>query len=205
MRSVLLTGLLIMSTAFCVFAQADDQKNTDPATPAALPQTRDYVRPSGKTRFNWYVGSIFGPVAIAKDVAVAGIDTWKDSPEEWGPHWEGFGRRFASGLGKSIIKNSVQFGLDEAFTLDSHYYRSKDKSVGARVGNALISPVTARDRNGRRTLGFPRILGTYTASIVAAETWYPSRFTWKNGVKSGTMSLGFTAAFNLVKEFIWKK
>ena len=83
MRSVLLTGLLIMSTAFCVFAQADDQKNTDPATPAALPQTRDYVRPSGKTRFKWYVGSMFGPVALSKNVAVAGIETWKNSPEEF--------------------------------------------------------------------------------------------------------------------------
>jgi hypothetical protein len=27
----------------------------------------------------------------------------------------------------------------------------------------------------------------------------------KDGVKNGTVSLGFTAAFNLVKEFIWKK
>jgi len=148
---------------------------------------------------------MFGPVALGKRVLSAGWSTWRNSPEEWGPHWEGFGKRFASGTGKTIIKSTAQYGLEEAFKLDSHYYRSKNTSVGARVKNALISPVTARDENGRRVFGFPRIIGTYTGSIVAAETWYPDRYDWKNGVRSGTISLGMNAAFNLVKEFIWKK
>jgi len=206
MRTIFLAGLLLLATAFCISAQAPPAKDStiDPPTPPAASQDPHYVRPSGKQRFKWYVGSIFGPVALGKNIALAGIETWKNSPEEWGPHWEGFGKRVASGIGKSVIKNSVQFGLDEALTLDSHYYRSKDKSVGARVKNALISPVTARDRNGHHVIGVPRIVGTYASSIIADETWYPSRYTWKDGVKSGTFSLGFTAAFNLVKEFIWK-
>ena len=148
---------------------------------------------------------MFGPVALGKRVLSAGWSTWRNSPEEWGSHWEGFGKRFASGTGKTIIKSTAQYGLEEAFKLDSHYYPSKNTSVGARVKNALISPVTARDVNGRRVFGFPRIIGTYTGSIVAAETWYPDRYDWKNGVRSGTISLGMNAAFNLVKEFIWKK
>jgi hypothetical protein len=65
--------------------------------------------------------------------------------------------------------------------------------------------VTARNENGKRVLGFPRIVGTYSAAVIARETWYPDRYTWKDGMKSGTISLGFNAAFNLVKEFVWKK
>ena len=42
------------------------------------------------------------------------------------------------------------------------------------------------------------------ASIIAAETWYPKRYDFKDGLKSGTFSLGMNAAFNLVKE-IFKK
>jgi hypothetical protein len=147
---------------------------------------------------------MFGPVAVGKSVLSAGYSTWRNSPEEWGDRWEGFGRRFASGMGKNVIKNTVSYGLDESFKLDSHYYRSQNKSVGAKVKNALISPVTARDKNGRRVFGFPRIAGTYTAAIVAAETWYPARYSYKDGLKSGTISLGLNAAFNLVKEFVWK-
>jgi hypothetical protein len=212
MRRLLLYGLLLAASAFCVSAQAPGQNSTDnntqPTTtntqPTATPQNTDYVRPTGKTRFKWYVNSMFGPMALGKDVVSAGWATWRNSPEEWGPHWEGFGKRFASSLGKGIIKNSMQFGLDEAFTLDSHFYRSKDRSFGAKFSNALVSTVTARKKNGNRTLGFPRILGTYSASVIGAETWYPSRYTWKDGLKNGTISLGFTAAFNLFKEF-WKK
>ena len=87
----------------------------------------------------------------------------------------------------------------------SYYYRSKDKSFGAKVTNALISPVTARTTTGKRTIGIPRITGIYASSIIAAEAWYPSRYTWKDGLKNGTYSLGFDAGFNLIKEFIWKK
>jgi hypothetical protein len=206
MRSVIISGLLFFAMAFSISAQTVAQTKPDDASKTTSPtkQTDVYVRPDGKTRFNRYLNSMFGPVSLGKNIATAGIATARNSPEEWGPHWEGFGKRVASNLGKSVIKNSVQFGLDEAFSLDSHYYRSKDRSLGGRVGNALISTVAARDKNGHRTVGFPRILGTYSASVIAAETWYPARYTWKDGLKNGTVSLGFTAAFNLIKEF-WKK
>jgi hypothetical protein len=205
MRSAFLSGLFVLSTAFFVSAQSTAP--TDPAstTNAKPAQTDQYVRPDAKTREKRYFNSIFGPVAVGKNVALAGYQTWQNSPEEWGPHWEGFGRRVASNFGQSIIKNSIQFGLDEALKLDSHFYRSKDKSVSARIGNALISPVTARTVTGKRTIGVPRIFATYASSVIARETWYPSRYTWKDGLKSGTISLGFSAAFNLVKEFVWKK
>lgn len=183
---------------------ANSQTPSTSPTQSTTTTQNGYVRPDSGTRFKRYVNSMFGPVAIGKSVVSAGYFTWRNSPEEWGDRWEGFGRRFASGMGKNIIKETTIYGLDEAFKLDSSYYRSKDKSVGARVKNALISPVTARDKNGNRVFGFPRIVGTYTASIVAAETWYPARYNYKDGLKSGTVSLGMNAAFNLVKEFIWK-
>jgi hypothetical protein len=146
-----------------------------------------------------------GPLALGRTVASAGYSTWRNSPEEWGTKWEGFGRRVASGFGRNVIKQTTIYSLDEALKLDSGFYRSKNKSVSARIGNALISPVTARKSNGERTIGVPRLVGTYGAGIVAYETWYPKRYDWKDGLRSGTISLGFNAAFNLVKEFVWKK
>jgi hypothetical protein len=165
----------------------------------------DYVRPDGATRRKRFINSTVGPVALGRNVATAGIATWRNSPEEWGTKWEGFGRRVASNLGKNAIKQTTKFGLDEALAYDSHYYRSQNKSVSARVRNALISPVTARNKNGKRVVGIPNLAGTFGSNIIAYETWYPDRYDWKDGVRSGTISLGFSAAFNLFKEFIWKK
>lgn len=200
---------LLAASSLDLLAQTDPQPSPSPSPnpPAANSPSGNstYVRPDSKTRFKRYVNSMFGPIALGKRVVTAGYSTWRNSPEEWGPTWEGFGKRFASSTGKSIIKNTTQYGLEEAFKLDSKFYRSKKKDVGSRIGNALISPMTARDKNGKLVFGFPRVVGTYTSSIVAAETWYPDRYSWKNGLRSGTISLGMNAAFNLVKEFIWKK
>ncbi len=220
MKCLVLSGVLFFSTA--LFAAAQEPRSTptpepakttpaktgepdSPPTAPPLSQPNAYVRPDAKKRFNRYVNSVVGPFAIARQLAGAGISTWRNSPVEWGGQWEGFGRRVASNFGKNTIKQTTIYGLDEAFRLDSHFYRSKNKSVGKRITNALISPVTARKPDGKRVIGFPRLIGTYSASIIAAETWYPSRFDYKDGLKNGTISLGFNAAFNLVKEFIWKK
>jgi len=210
MKKALLTCALIMSGALYISAQSPASNGTSSTSNATVGTSSStgpevYVRPDAKAREKRYIKSIFGPYSLAEDVALAGFNTWRNSPKEWGPTWEGFGRRVGSNLGKSIIRHSVQSGLDEVFKVDSYYYRSKDKSFGAKVTNALISPVTARTENGKRTIGIPRIAGIYASSIIAAEAWYPSHYTWKDGLKNGTYSLGFDAGFNLIKEFIWKK
>jgi hypothetical protein len=194
-------GVSVKSPVSGIRAKSDS--DTDRLFP--IPAQNGYVRPDGKTRFRRYVKSMFGPMALGKRVVTAGWSTWRNSPEEWGDTWEGFGKRFASSTGKSVIRNTTMYGIDEALKYDSRFYRSKNKSFGARLGNALISPVTARNERGKRVIGIGRIVGTYTSSIVAAETWYPSRYDYKDGLKSGTMSFATSAAFNLIKEFIWKK
>lgn len=97
------------------------------------------------------------------------------------------------------------YGIDEALKLDSHYYRSKKSDFGSRAGNALASTFTARTSSGKRTVGISRIVGTYTANVIASEVWLPRRYDWKDGMKSGTISLGVNSLFNLVKEFAFKK
>ncbi len=138
-------------------------------------------------------------------MASAGLSTWSNSPEEWGPHLEGFGKRVASNVGKSVIKNTTAFALEEAFGLDSRYYRSPKKDVGSKVKNAILSTFTARNRNGKKVFGFPQIAGAYASNIIATEVWYPKRYGWRDGLRSGTVTLGTTALFNLVKEFVHKK
>jgi len=195
----------IFLTAVSFSAVLGQTPSPSPSPEATNPATANtYVRPGSDVRFKRYVNSTVGPFALARQVAGAGIATWRNSPEEWGGQWEGFGKRVASNFGKNLIKQTTIYGLDSALKLDSHYYRSK-KGAGYKIKNALLSPVTARNSRGKRVIGVPRLVGTYTGSIVAAEAWYPDRYDWKDGVRSGTISLGIGAAYNLFKEFVWKK
>lgn len=141
-------------------------------------------------------------MSLAKAAVGAGISTARNKPEKWGPHWDGFGKRFASNMGRTFVARTTRYGLDEALKLDSHFYRSKDRSAEAKIKNAIISPFAARRTDGRRTIGIPNIIGTYTGHVVAKEAWYPKRYTWKDGLKSGTLSLGTSVLFNLFREFV---
>ncbi len=197
-RTILLLISLSLSLAVAVNAQ------TVKPSPAPVVTQSGYVRPSQEKRFKRYFKNMFGPEADAQNAINAGIATWRNTPREWGTHWNGFGKRFVSNVGRGVISNTTRFGLEEAFKLDSHYYLSQKRDTGSKIKSALMSPFTARNKNGKLVFGFPRIIGTYTGHIIAAETWYPKRYGWKDGLRTGTISLGTTMIFNLVKEFLHK-
>lgn len=163
-----------------------------------------YVRPAAKRRFKRYVNNAVGPFALARYTATAGLLTWRNSPSEWGDKWEGFGRRFANVAGKGAIRSTTVYALDEAFKLDSTFYRSRDRSVPARLRNSVFSAVTARTKSGKRVIGVPRLAGGFAAEVVSSTTWYPSRYDYLHGLKGGAISVGINVGFNLLREFVWK-
>lgn len=227
MRTVILTSISLVILFFPASAQTEPKKS-DPAAPVQTAAKADadaskdktptadpapstastappaYVRPSADKRFKKYINSMFGPWSIGRAVASAGLSTWSNSPEEWGPHWDGFGKRFASNMGRSVMKNTMMYGMNEAFKLDSSYYRSTKRDWKSKVKNAMISPVIARKPDGTKVFGFPRVVSTYASSVIVAETWYPGR-DWKDGLRNGSMTLLFNGGYNLLKEFVWKK
>ncbi|MFT3746641.1 MAG: hypothetical protein QM785_20400 [Pyrinomonadaceae bacterium] len=161
-----------------------------------------YVRPTAEQRSRRFLKETFGPAAWAGIVASSAFSTATNEPREWGGKWNGFGKRVASNFGRNVIRNTVTYSLDETLKLDSSYYRSEKRSFGARIKNALLSTVTARKTDGKRTVGVPRLVGSYAAGIISKEAWYPPRYNWKDGVRSSTISIGTRALINLVKEFI---
>ena len=107
-------------------------------------------------------------------------------------------------MGRSVMKNTMMYGMDEAFKLDSYYYRSEKRDWKSKVKTAMLSPVIARKPDGKKVFGFPRVASTYASSVIVAETWYPGT-DWKDGLRNGSMTLLFNGGYNLLKEFIWKK
>ena len=136
--------------------------------------------------------------------AAAGIQQWQDSPEEWGQGAKGYGKRFASGMGRNAIQQTVTYGLDSALRLDTGFQRSKREGFFPRLKDALAQNVTSRTRSGNRVISAPRLVGVYTGSIIAAETWYPDRYSYKDGLRHGTTTLLTGFGINVVREFLIK-
>ena len=161
-----------------------------------------YIRLDRKARFSNYVKSMFGLETVGKSIVSAGFSTAGNSPSEWGGQWDGFGKRFASNMGKNIIRGTTMYALEEAFKLDSRYVKSTKTDAASKIKNALTSPFIARTPSGKKVFGFPRVAGAMVSSVVAINLWYPDRFGWKDGLRNGATSMGTTALFNLAKEFI---
>ena len=174
-------------------ANKDKQSTTDP-----------YVFPTPKERFNRYLKSMFGPTALLRSAINAGINQWKDSPEEWEQGMSGYGKRYASSFGKNAVQHTVIYGLDSALGWDTGFRRSPSKKFGERLKHALLENITSRTKSGKRVISVPRIAGAYTAGVVSREAWYPDRYTWKDGLRSGTNSLLTGFALNVVREFVVK-
>jgi hypothetical protein len=195
-------------TLFFVFLSASVSLFAQTATPAGTPQPNSnltsYTRPDAEARFKRYVKGTIGPTAFVAPVVSAGIRQWRDTPEEWGQGAKGYGRRFADAFGKQLIGNTITYGLDEALKLDSHFYKSEKRDFKSRFSNAVLSAVTARTKSGRRVIGVPKLVGTYSAAIIANETWRPNRYDYKDGLRDGSLSIATRIGVNLIREFVFK-
>jgi hypothetical protein len=179
----------------------------DDSKPAVVDQqtttTPDYVFPTHRERFNRYVKSTVGPFRLAWTVGAAGIDQWRDHPEEWGQGMKGYGRRYASHLGQNAVQQTVTYGLDDAFGLDTGFKKSTREGFGPRLKDALLQNVTSRTKSGKRVISAPRFAGAYTGAIISRETWYPERYSYKDGLRAGTGNLLTGFGINLIREFVF--
>ena len=199
------TAILVLMAVAAVSGYGQDTTTTqtkDKTSSGNQTTTDTYVFPSERERFKRYLNNTVGPFRLVRTAASAGIDQWRDSPEEWGQGMKGYGKRYASEMGQNAIQQTVTYGLDEAMGLDSGFERSKREGFFPRLKDALIQNVTSRNKNGDRIVAVPRFAGVYTGAVVARETWYPDRYTYKDGLRSGTTRLLTGFGINLVREFV---
>jgi hypothetical protein len=141
------------------------------------------------------IGSAFG----------AGIAQIGNNPPEWNRTIGGYGKRFASSYGTNAIRNTISFGLSETFKLDNRFEKSGQGSFGKRIKHVFLGSYTTRTKNGSRLPDFPHFVGTYSASVIANEAWMPDRFSYKDGLRDGTISLGIRFGVNLLREFVFPR
>jgi hypothetical protein len=177
---------------------------TDAKQTANQKGSQPYVFPTKRERFNRYVKSTVGPFSLLETGLSAGINQWRDYPEEWEQGASGYGKRYASSFGRNAIQQTVIYGLDTALGLDTGFKRSKRKGFFPRMTDALAENVTSRTRTGKRVISVPRLSGMYASGIISVEAWYPSRYDYKEGLRIGTRSLVTGFGINLVREFIFR-
>ena len=185
-----------------VKAVPSDQQHDADQTKAKQTTSQTYTFPTNRERFDRYIRSMVGPFAFVRTAVSAGIEQWNGEPVEWGQGASGYGKHYASAFGRHAIQQTVTYGLDVTFRLDTGFQRSKRKGFLPRMTDALVENLTSRTKTGKRVISVPRLAGVYAGGIIAAETWYPSRYDYKDGLRSGTYSLAAGFGVNLIREFL---
>ena len=136
--------------------------------PAPDPATYEPI--TGKQRLKWYVKSGIGPVSLLTGIFSSGIGTATNSPREYGPHWEGFGKRYAmrfTGVGTS---NAMEGGLGALWGEDPRYFRTKGFTFKQRVGNVVKMTFMAPRPDGHVSIAYARF-AAIPGSNFLANTW----------------------------------
>jgi hypothetical protein len=163
-----------------------------------------YKPPTEKTKLRNYFFDTFGPYPVAGVLTLAAINQASNAPPDWGQGFKGYGDRVASDFGIALVTTTTRYALAEAFKEDTIYYRCECTGVFRRFGHAVISTVTARvGPYGRRRLSFPSLVAPYAGTMTAVYGWYPSRYGFQDGLRTGNYALLAFVGGNVAREFIY--
>ena len=124
--------------------------------PAPDPST--YQPITGKQRLKWYVKGTVGPASLATGIFSAGIGTANNNPNEYGPHWEGFGKRYGIRLTGVATSNAIEGGLGALWGEDPRYFRTHDATFKQRIGNIMKMTFVAPCPNGHLAPAYARLI-----------------------------------------------
>jgi hypothetical protein len=166
-------------------------------------QTASDFRPlNQRERNDLFFKSLINPWGFAKAAMSAGLDQWKDKPEEWKQGWGPYGQRFANIEGQYLTQKTVTYLISSALREDNRYFGSGKHQFGQRIRYAVASSVMARHDNGKLSPSLSQ-LGGVAAGAFAARLWLPSS---QSNASDAAISFGITMAANtatsVVKEFL---
>lgn len=153
-------------------------------------------------KFNYRVVQTFGLKALAGASIGAAIGQARDAPHEWGQGATGFGYRYASSIGGTFTRNSMEFAIESVFHEDPRYFPSTEKGFKARLKNVLLQTVVTRTDSGPARFAYARV-GSAFANGQLVNAWQPaSTGGVGDGVIRGLISLGADAGYNFLQEFV---
>ena len=123
-------------------------------------------------RFRWVVLTTVGPKNLAAGVFVAGINTWRDQPENYSTHWDGFGHRYGNRLLAGGTSHVFEAGLGSLWGEDPRYFRAAGQPLRTRFGHVVKMAFVTHNRNGDPQLAYARYIAI-PAGILVSNTWQP--------------------------------
>ena len=125
----------------------------------ASPPVNSYQPITGRQRITWFAQSTVGPESLVAGLFSAGFGTALNRPIEYGPHWEGFGKRDGMRLTGISTGNAMEAGLGSLWGEDPRYFRAADQPFKGRLKNVVVMTFVARRADRGPAPAYARYLG----------------------------------------------
>jgi hypothetical protein len=206
-----LSGLMCLQIA--ATAQANNNNPTSDRVPAAasaktgvigadqVMNDATYESLTASERLGHYLVGAFGPEAIVRAAAAAGISQWNGTPREWGQGAEAYGDRLGSALAEHIIRETMESGAAALLHEDDRYLPSVDTGFGKRVKHAVFSAFIAYNDAGRERLALARLGSAVGASFISRSWQPPSENTAGDAADNFGLTMAVDIGWNVFREF----
>ena len=98
-----------------------------------------------------------------------GFGTGLDRPKEYGPHWDGYGKRYGMRLTGVATGNAMEAGLGSLWGEDPRYFRATGEPVKGRIKNIIVLTFMAR-RDATLAPAYARYAGNVGNNLLS-NTW----------------------------------
>jgi len=152
-------------------------------------------------RLRWLATENLAPAALLEDVVIAAEDTRVNSPREYGPHWQGFGKRVGIVSANYGVRTVMEAGLSGIWGEDPRYHRTEGRPFVSRLGHVFKMTFFAYNRAGNEVPAYARFLAIPGGSFLA-NTWMPdSQATLSDAAVRTGMGFVGRMAENAYREF----
>lgn len=169
----------------------------------------DYKPPTASDRLKWFAVSTVGPTSLLLSGPIsAGWSTAFNSPEEYGPHWEGFGKRYGMRLTGVSVGNAMNASLGAIWGEDPRYYRLGRGSFGTRVKYIVKSAFYAPYRDGTWHPAYARHIANVGNNFLSITWRADSQSSLGDAALGSVTGLGAQLAGNAFSELwpdVWRK
>jgi hypothetical protein len=192
-------AFLCFSMAAASVAIAQDGTASFDSAQAALQSDTSAI--TAQDRLGWILKSTLGPRNLTAGLFVSGWGTWHNEPKEYGPHWDGFGKRYGLRLSVGGTSNVIEAGLGSVWGEDPRYRRAEGQPLSRRLAHVFVSTFVTHDLNGNPMPAYARYIAVPGGNMIS-NMWRPdSQATLSNvGVRTG---MGFLSRIvgNAFSEF----
>ena len=169
--------------------------------PAQSVSNFTYTPITPKERLGWFAKANVGPKALAGHLVVAGLNTWQNNPEEYGPHWDGFGKRIPLRASGTAVNSAIEASLGSLWGEDPRYFRAAGQPFKKRLGHVLKMAVMSHNRNGGLMPAYARFSAQAGGGFLQ-NTWRPdSQAQVSNALMRIPLSVLGRITSNAISEF----